>query len=95
MSIVKLVLFDIVGTMIKDHGEVIDAFSIALTANGMTVNTADLKEFQGASKRDVIRRFVERHWSDDPCNPERIDPTERRNSRSEASSGMSPIAYVQ
>ena len=73
MSIVKLVIFDIVGTIIEDHGEVIDAFSIALAANGMKVNAADLKEFKGASKRDVITRFVDRHWGDDLCNPERID----------------------
>lgn len=75
MSIVKLVVFDIAGTIIEDHGEVIDAFCTALAANGMPVSAADLKEFKGASKREVITRFVQLHWSNDPGNPERIDRT--------------------
>jgi phosphonatase-like hydrolase len=62
MPKVKLVIFDIGGTIIQDNGEVLDAFSAALEANGLRVSRAELTEFKGAAKRDVITRFVERQW---------------------------------
>jgi phosphonatase-like hydrolase len=74
MPKVKLVIFDIGGTIIEDNGEVIAAFSAALGANGMPVSATELAEFKGAAKRDVIRRFVERKWgTGDSSNPARID----------------------
>src|ERR1700688_2423826 len=62
MPKVKLVIFDIGGTIIQDNGEVLDAFSAALEANGLRASRAELTEFKGAAKRDVITRFVERQW---------------------------------
>jgi phosphonatase-like hydrolase len=74
MPKVKLVIFDIGGTIIEDNGEVIAAFSAALAANGLPATAAELAEFKGASKRDVIKRFVERQWSkEDPGNAKRVD----------------------
>jgi phosphonatase-like hydrolase len=73
---VKLVIFDIGGTIIEDNGEVIAAFSAALGANGLPASTAELAAFKGASKRDVIRRFVERQWGkEDVGNEKRVDKT--------------------
>lgn len=96
MSTVKLVVFDVAGTIIEDHGEVIDAFSAALTANGVPVSAAELKEFKGASKREVITQLVHLHWGSDPGNEERVDRTYAAF-RSElegryANGGIKPIA---
>lgn len=60
-----LVIFDIGGTIIEDNGEVIAAFVSALGANGVQASAAELSERKGASKREVIRLFVERQWGDD------------------------------
>jgi phosphonatase-like hydrolase len=73
MPKVKLVIFDIGGTIIEDNGEVIDAFSTALEKNGLRATRHELTELKGASKRDVITRFVERQWGkEDPGNETRI-----------------------
>jgi|ERR1700680_42323 len=62
MSKVKLVIFDIGGTIIEDNGEVITAFSQALANNGISASAAELRPLKGSSKRDVIKHFVEREW---------------------------------
>src|SRR5215468_3618282 len=58
MSGIKLVVFDIAGTIIEDHGEVIGAFARALMENGIPFTEDELKRWKGASKREVIRHFV-------------------------------------
>ena len=60
VSPIKLVIFDIAGTIIADHGEVVRAFSGALTEHRVPFTDAELAEWKGASKREVIRRFVSR-----------------------------------
>src|SRR3974390_2252813 len=60
MSGVKLVVFDIAGTIIEDHGEIIRAFAKALMENGISFTDAELKTWKGGSKREVIRHFVKR-----------------------------------
>jgi phosphonatase-like hydrolase len=73
MPKVKLVVFDIGGTIIEDHGEVIDAFSATLEKNGLRATRQELTELKGASKQDVITRFVERQWGkEDSGNETRI-----------------------
>ena len=72
---VKLVIFDIAGTIIEDNGEVIDAFCAALGKNGLPATEAELKEFKGASKREVITRFVERLWGKNAGNEVLISQT--------------------
>ena len=57
---VKLVVFDIAGTIIEDHGEVARAFAKALTENGIPFAEDELKKWKGASKREVIRHFAKR-----------------------------------
>ena len=66
MTSIKLVVFDIAGTIIADHGEVVAAFATALRKNGIPFTEAELKEWKGASKREVIRHFVERENSREP-----------------------------
>lgn len=59
MSAIKLVVFDIAGTIIEDHGEVARAFSAALEKNSIPFSKDELKRRMGASKREVIRHFAE------------------------------------
>ena len=96
MRNVRLVIFDVAGTIIEDHGEVIDAFSDALSANGLTATEAELKELKGSSKRDVIKTFVERQWgAGDAGNGERIrrayDDFKRALESKFANGGAKPI----
>ena len=73
MSKIKLVIFDIGGTVIEDRGEVIASFSAALAANGLVASEAEIRELKGSSKRDVIKKFVERRWgNEDSGNEVRI-----------------------
>jgi phosphoglycolate phosphatase len=73
MRKVKLVIFDIGGTIIEDNGEVIASFSAALEGNGLRATQAELTELKGASKRAVIKKFVERQWGEhDSENETRI-----------------------
>lgn len=61
MPSIKLVIFDVAGTIIEDHGEVVNAFAAALAKNGMEIGKDELKKWKGASKREVIRHFAERY----------------------------------
>jgi len=73
MSKIRLVIFDIGGTIIEDNGEVISAFDAALEMNGLAASNEELRELKGSSKRDVIKKFVERRWGkDETGNGERI-----------------------
>lgn len=63
MGAVKLVIFDIAGTIIEDHGEVVNAFSAALRNSGIPFSDEELKRWKGASKREVIRHFVEQSYA--------------------------------
>ena len=93
---VKLVVFDVGGTIIQDNGEVVASFCAALEANGLFTTAAEFAEFKGTSKRDVIRRFVERRWGkEDAGNEGRIDRT-YQNFREElegkfSNGGVKPI----
>lgn len=71
MSKIRLVIFDIGGTIIEDHGEAVASFCAALAANGLS--EAEIRGLKGSSKRDVIKRFVERQWGkEDAGNEGRI-----------------------
>jgi phosphonatase-like hydrolase len=60
MDTIKLVLFDITGTIIRDTGDMVRAFSMALKKNGISVDEVELREWRGAAKREVIRHFAAR-----------------------------------
>jgi phosphonatase-like hydrolase len=60
MDAIKLVIFDVAGTIVEDRGEVMGAFSTALEKHGVAHTAAELKEWKGASKKEVIRHFVRR-----------------------------------
>jgi phosphonatase-like hydrolase len=54
----KLVVLDIGGTLIADHGEVPDAMLGAMAHHGITVTPAEFSTWRGASKRAMVRHFV-------------------------------------
>ena len=47
MPSVKLVIFDIAGTIIEDHGEVVSAFAGALQKNGIPFTQEELRPGRG------------------------------------------------
>jgi len=55
MQELKLAIFDVAGTVIEDHGEVLSSFVDALAAHGIGAESEELLEFEGAAKREVIR----------------------------------------
>ena len=59
MKKIKLVIFDIAGTVIEDAGQVPTAFTAALGNYGIEVTSDSIREVRGASKREAIQRFVE------------------------------------
>jgi phosphonatase-like hydrolase len=96
MGKIKLVVFDIGGTIIEDNGEVIAAFGTALEGNGVHATKAELTELKGASKRSVIKKFVERQWGkQDPGNEARIarayQDFKRQLESSFSNGGVKPI----
>lgn len=62
MDKIELVIFDLGGTTIQDGGQVPQAFTAALQVNGLEVSAENLQAVRGASKRAVVRRFVERQF---------------------------------
>ncbi len=60
MDSIRLVVFDIAGTIVQDRGEVLRAFVEALARHGIRSTDDELKEWKGASKKEVIRHFVRR-----------------------------------
>src|ERR1700704_1259761 len=56
---IKLVVLDVGGTIIQDHGEVPQAMQSALGHRGVKVSLAEINDWRGASKREMVRHFVE------------------------------------
>ena len=74
MDNLELVIFDLSGTTIRDSGQVPEAFVATLHAAGIEVSSEEVQQVRGASKREVIRRFVERRFP--PGAPEISAQTE-------------------
>jgi phosphonatase-like hydrolase len=55
---VRLVVFDLAGTTIKDSGHVATAFLTALAEQEIRVNDDQLAAVRGASKREAIARLI-------------------------------------
>jgi phosphonatase-like hydrolase len=60
---IALVVLDMAGTTVEDAGQVPAAFTETLRRHGVDVSAESLSQMRGASKREVIRRFVERELS--------------------------------
>lgn len=55
---IRLVVLDVGGTLIQDHGEVPQAMQSALANGGIKVDLAEINDWRGASKREMVRHFV-------------------------------------
>jgi phosphonatase-like hydrolase len=55
----KLVVLDIGGTLIGDHGEVPEAMLGAFARKGIAVTPQEFSEWRGAAKRGMVQHFVE------------------------------------
>lgn len=56
---VKLVVLDVGGTLIPDHGEVPNAMLSAFGKRNIAVTPAEIGEWRGASKRGMVKHFVD------------------------------------
>ena len=77
MSRIRLVVFDVAGTIIEDHGEVVRAFAKALMENKIPFAEDELKTWRGASKREVIRHFAKQRESNGDVE-QKVETTYRR-----------------
>lgn len=57
---IKLVIFDLVGTTIRDCGEVAEALRSAFQNGGINYCPSDLTEYRGRSKSETIRLLLEK-----------------------------------
>jgi phosphonatase-like hydrolase len=55
----KMVILDIGGTLIADHGEVPDAMLGAFSRHGISVTPEEFSEWRGAAKRMMVKHFVD------------------------------------
>jgi phosphonatase-like hydrolase len=53
-----LVVFDIAGTTVEDHGQVPAAFSAALAEFGVVVTPEQVRAVRGSSKRQALQSFL-------------------------------------
>ncbi len=55
---IRLVVLDIGGTIIQDHGEVPNAMHGAFAKHGLDISFAEIGSWRGASKRGMVKHFV-------------------------------------
>jgi phosphonatase-like hydrolase len=74
MAAVELVVLDMAGTTIEDHGEVLTAFKSALAKNHIQASEDFLLKWRGASKKQVLRQCIEEQFGREASdNPKRIE----------------------
>jgi phosphonatase-like hydrolase len=58
---IRLVVLDVGGTIIEDRGDVPEVLKSAMARHGIPSNSEEIGRRRGASKREVIRYFVDHH----------------------------------
>jgi phosphonatase-like hydrolase len=61
ISAIRLVVLDLGGTIVEDRGDVPQALSSALAHHGIESSAEEIRLQRGASKREIVRYFVEKH----------------------------------
>jgi phosphonatase-like hydrolase len=56
---IRLVALDVGGTILQDHGDIVDALRNSMARRDIKVSAADIGPWRGAAKRAVIRHFVD------------------------------------
>jgi phosphonatase-like hydrolase len=54
----RLVVLDIGGTIVEERGDVPEALRSAFGKRGITVSPAEIDQWRGAAKREIVRHFV-------------------------------------
>ena len=54
----RLIVLDTGGTIIADQGDVPDALESAFAKHGVKVSPAEIAQWRGASKREIVRHFA-------------------------------------
>ena len=67
---IKLVVFDMAGTTVRDENKVADTFSAAMQKYGYAVTVADINPLMGYEKRVAITKMLHLHEKD----PSKITP---------------------
>ena len=57
---IRLVVLDIGGTIIEERGDVPQALTTALSRHGIQSSADEIRSRRGASKREIVRYFVEK-----------------------------------
>lgn len=57
---IRLVALDVGGTLVQDRGDVPAQLQSALAHHGVASTPAEINKLRGASKREVVRHFVDR-----------------------------------
>jgi phosphonatase-like hydrolase len=55
----KLAILDVGGTIVEERGDVPEALGSAFSKQGLTVTPAEINDWRGASKREIVRHFVD------------------------------------
>ena len=55
---IRLVVLDVGGTIVEERGDVPAALAGALGKRGIAVSSAEINQWRGAAKREVVRHFV-------------------------------------
>ncbi|WP_433413568.1 phosphonatase-like hydrolase [Microtetraspora malaysiensis] len=63
---IELVVLDMAGTTVEEHGAVYQALAEAVTAAGGRPTEADIQRWMGASKREAITRLLAESTGHDP-----------------------------
>ena len=69
---IRLIVFDVGGTIIEDRGDVPDALRSAFGKHGMKVTADEIALWRGASKREVVRHFVTERSTAKAANKEAL-----------------------
>ena len=69
---IRLIVFDVGGTIIEDRGDVPDALRSAFWKHGMKVTADEIALWRGASKREVVRHFVTERSTAKAANKEAL-----------------------
>jgi phosphonatase-like hydrolase len=70
----KLVVFDMSGTTVKDYNEVLDCFYDALVFTGITTDKSYINTMMGWSKIEVFEKFWREEFAENPLSyPEKTE----------------------
>jgi phosphonatase-like hydrolase len=56
---IRLVALDVGGTILQDHGDIVDALRSSMGKRAIVASAAEIGPWRGAAKRAVIRHFVD------------------------------------